>query len=164
MPNANIGVYLNDHLAGSVVALELMDHLKKSHAGAAIQDFLANLRAEVLADRAELETLMGRLQISPTPHRKAMAWMGEKLAEIKLRLDDPGCGPLHLLEALEAIAIGIEGKRALWRALAAARISGLSEPDCRRLERRAAEQRDRTEIARLEAAKVALRGGEHSQV
>jgi hypothetical protein len=69
---------------------------------------------------------MGRLRISPTPHRKAMAWMGEKLAEIKLRLDDPGCGPLHLLEALEAIAIGIEGKRALWRALAAARISGLS--------------------------------------
>ena len=104
MPNANIGVYLNDHLAGSVVALELMDHLKKSHAGTAIKDFLVNLRADVLADRAELEALMGRLKISPNARRKAMAWTTEKLAEIKLRLDDPAGGPLYLLEALEAIA------------------------------------------------------------
>src|SRR5437870_5898022 len=162
MPNANIVVYLNDHLAGSVVALELMDHLKKSHAGTAIKDFLVNLRADVLADRAELEALMGRLKISPNARRKAMAWTTEKLAEIKLRLDDPAGGPLYLLEALEAIAIGIDGKRALWRALAAAGTSGLPEPDCRRLERRAAEQRDRTETARLEAAKVALRDEEHS--
>jgi hypothetical protein len=164
MPIAHIGVYLNDHLAGSVVALELMDHLEKSHAGTGIKDFLVNLRAEILADREELEALMGRLEISPNPRRKAMAWFTEKIAEIKLSLDDPAGGPLHLLEALEAIAIGIDGKRALWRALAAARTSGLTEPDYRRLERRAEDQRDRIETARLEAAKVALRDEDQPHV
>ena len=161
MPNANIDVYLNNHLAGSVVALELMDHLEKSHAGTAIKDFLVNLRADILADREELELLMGRLKISPNPRRKAMAWVTEKLAEIKLSLDDPAGGPLHLLEALEAIAIGIDGKRALWRALAGARASGLTEPDYRRLGKRAEDQRNRIETARLEAAKIALRDDPH---
>ena len=39
---------------------------------------------------------------------------------VKLRLDDPSGGALHRLEALEAVSVGIEGKRLLWRALAAA--------------------------------------------
>ena len=64
----------------------------------------------------------------------------------------------------EAIAIGIDGKRALWRALATARPSDLPQSDYRRLEGRAADQRDRIETARLEAARVALRDEDHSNV
>ena len=38
---------------------------------------------------------------------------------MKLRMDDPAGGALQVLEALEALALGIEGKQALWRALRA---------------------------------------------
>ena len=78
--------------------------------------------------------------------------------EIKLRLDDPGSGALRVLEILEALSVGIEGKRLLWRALAAvaedAPALRLTDYGC--LEQRAQEQRQRVEMARLETAKTAL--------
>jgi hypothetical protein len=33
MAHEHLTTYLNDHLAGSVVALELLDHLQATHAG-----------------------------------------------------------------------------------------------------------------------------------
>lgn len=156
MPNGNLATYLNDHLAGSVVALELLEHLERIHAGTELARLIRHLRGDITADRADLEALMKRLTISDSPPRKAMAWVSEKFAEIKLGLDDSAGGPLHLLEALELIAIGIEGKRALWRSLARACVPGISPAELQRLERRAAEQRERIEIARLDAAAAAL--------
>ncbi len=35
MANESLATYLNDHLAGSVVALELLDHLEEDGAGTA---------------------------------------------------------------------------------------------------------------------------------
>ena len=156
MANSNLDFYLNDHLAGSVVALEMMEHLENAHAGSKVASFLADLRAEILADRADLERLMQRLSIAPSPVRKTMAWLSEKSAEFKLSLDDRSTGPLHLLEAVEAIAIGIHGKAGLWSALAAARVQGLPASDLERLERRATDQRNRIEQLRLDAAKLAF--------
>jgi hypothetical protein len=54
----------------------------------------------------------------------------------------------------EAVALGIEGKRALWRALAAAaEVSpAFQVADYERLTQRAEEQRQRVETVRLEAA------------
>ena len=62
----------------------------------------------------------GSAAVAESRTRKATAWLTEKVTELKLRLDDPAGGALRLLEALEAVSLGIEGKRALWRALAAA--------------------------------------------
>jgi hypothetical protein len=42
------------------------------------------------------------------------------MTELKLRFDDPNAGPLRLFESLEALSLGIEGKRSLWIALTAA--------------------------------------------
>src|SRR4051812_29099952 len=105
MSKSNLATYLNDHLAGSVVALEMMEHLEKAHAGSDVERLIASLGGEVQADRAELEQLMKRLSIAQSYTRKAMAWLSEKSAEVKLRLDDRAGGSLHLLEAVEAIAI-----------------------------------------------------------
>ena len=158
MANEHIATYLNDHLAGSVAALELLAHLEAAHKGTAVERFLAELRADVAADRQELEALMGRLHVAESRPRKAAAWLTEKLTELKLRLDDPAGRALHLLEGLEAVAIGIAGKRALWRSLAAAaeNAPALQGGDYGRLEQRADEQHRRVEAARLEAAKEAL--------
>ena len=156
MSKSNLATYLNDHLAGSVVALEMMEHLEKAFAGSNVERLIAGLRAEVLADRDELEQLMKRLSIAESFTRKAMAWLSEKSAEIKLSLDDRAAGSFHLLEAVEAIAIGIHGKAGLWSALAAAHIRGIPAADLDRLVRRAGEQRNRIEELRLDAAKTAF--------
>ena len=158
MANQNLATYLNDHLAGSVAALELLEYLEKTQTGKAMGRFVPELRADIAADRRELEALMARLHIAASPSRAAAARLAERMTEIKLRLDDPAGGALRLLEILEALSAGIEGKRLLWRALAAVAedAPALRLTDYGRLEQRAQEQRQRVEMARLETAKTAL--------
>ena len=158
MANESLGTYLNDHLAGSVVALELLDHLEEDDAGTAEASLLADVHADIEADRQELEAFMAQRGIAVSAPRKATGWLVEKLSELKLRLDDAGDGALRRLEALETLSLGIAGKAALWDALAAAgeaapELNGL---DYARLARRAATQRAVVEELRLRAAKAAL--------
>jgi hypothetical protein len=158
MANESLTTYLNDHLAGSVVALELLDHLEREGAGTAEASTLAGVHADIVADRQELEAFMAQRGIAVSEPRKATGWLVEKLSEIKLRLDDSGDGALRRLEALETVSLGIAGKQALWHALAAAaedapQLGGL---DYARLGRRAEAQRAVVESLRLHAAKEAL--------
>lgn len=153
-----LAIYLNDHLAGSAMALELLAHLESAHAGSPVADFAGALREEIRADRHELEALMGRLHIGISKPREAAAWLAEKMTELKLRLDDGAEGNLRLLEICDAVSLGIEGKHLLWLALeaAAARAPALGGADYGRLIQRAVEQRGNLEILRHEAAKAAL--------
>lgn len=158
MADEHLATYLNDHLAGSVVALELLDHLKSTHADTSLSDFFRQLCADITADRDELERLMDALHISQSRTRKASAWVAEKMTELKLRLDDSQSGPLFLFESLEALSLGIEGKRSLWVALIAAaeKSPALRIVDYERLKQRAEEQRARVENLRIDAATKAL--------
>jgi hypothetical protein len=63
--------------------------------------------------RAELAR---RCRIQVQPLVEAAAWLGEKVSRVKLRRR--AAGGLGTFEALEALALGILGKLALWRALA----------------------------------------------
>ena len=166
MANEYLAIYLNDHLAGSVVAIDLLDYLEAVYAGTDMARFFATLRDEIVADRRQLEGLMQRLQIVESRPRKASAWIAGKFTELKLRLDDKRRGPFRLLESLEAIGLGIHGKWALWRALSAAAsanpvLQGIL--DYQGLEQRAQEQREAVEILRLEAAKAAFREGHRGE-
>lgn len=158
MARKYLATYLNDHLAGSSSVLELLEHLASAYAGSETERFAAELRAEVYADREELEGLMGRLEVSQSVPRRASAWVAEKLARLKLQLDDPAAGALRLLESMDAISLGIEGKRELWAALAATAETdpGLRGLDYGRLQQRAKDQRSRVEVVRIEAATAAL--------
>jgi hypothetical protein len=158
MADEYLATYLNDHLAGSVAAVELLEHLEAAHAGSEIARFFAELRADIEADRQELKALMERPEISESRPRKASAWLAGKFAELKMRVDDGARGPLRLLESLEAVGLGVAGKLALWRALSAAADMAprLRKADYERLARRADEQRGRVEVRRLEAARAAL--------
>jgi hypothetical protein len=150
--------YLNDHLAGSVVAIELLDHLREISRGTERERLFAALRAEIDDDRAVLLGLLRQLGGKESRMRKAAAWLTEKLGEAKLRLDDPGSGELGLLEALESLGLGILGKLALWRALEAARehVPELRKTDFVRLQSRAQTQHDRVEAERLRVARTAF--------
>jgi hypothetical protein len=160
MASDHVAIYLNDHLAGAVAALDLLARLEAAQAGTAAASALAELRAEIATDRQALSALMNRMNIDESRSRKAMAWLAERAAHLKLRLDDSTDGALGRLEALDALALGIEGKRALWQALAAAAESSpaLRGVDYDRLTQRAEEQRRWVEEMRLEAARTALVG------
>jgi len=51
----HLSVYLNDHLAGSVALLNLLEHLPRTRAGKNLERFLVELRGAVVADRLTLE-------------------------------------------------------------------------------------------------------------
>jgi hypothetical protein len=153
---AHLATYLNDHMAGAVTAIELLKSLERSHRD--LQPALAALRTDIEDDQTELRALMQRLNITERQARKLGGWLAEKATRAKVRLDDRAAGPLRLLESLEIVSLGIEGKLALWRALtsaaensAALRIAGYE-----RLANRAIDQRQRAEALRVEAAKAAL--------
>jgi hypothetical protein len=153
-----LGTYLNDHLAGSVIALELLEQLQDETSDSPDAVTLANTQAEIEADRQTLENLIEQLEIDVSQPRQALAWVAEKLGQVKLRVDDPSHGALRRLEALETVALGIAGKRALWHALEAiaAGYPSLSTMDFSTLLRRADEQLDIVEGLRLKAARDAL--------
>jgi hypothetical protein len=159
MSEEHLAVYLNDHLAGAGGALELLSHIEETHPNTAAARLAVELRPEITADVHVLEELMQRAGIRQSRPRQAAAWITEKIAELKVRLDDRTDGSLRLLESLEALSLGIEGKHALWDALtvAAAAAPALQGADYARLKQRAEDQRRRVETERLDAVKGALR-------
>ncbi|MCD6072567.1 MAG: hypothetical protein K0S42_3083, partial [Microvirga sp.] len=106
MANDALATYLNDHLAGAVAALELLEHIETQQSGTPDAAILASVRADIEEDRALLEQLMGGMAIPESKPRQVTAWLTEKVGEVKLRLDDPGHGALQRLEALESISLG----------------------------------------------------------
>lgn len=150
--------YLNDHLAGSVAAIELVEHLAGISKGTERERFFVTLGGEIKDDQKVLKQLLHGLGGTESKARKTAAWLTEKVGQAKLKLDDPGTGELRLLEALDTLALGIQGKLALWRALAVAvdRVPQLRQLDLQQLELRARDQHDRVEARRLEAARSAF--------
>lgn len=158
MANKHLATYLNDHLAGATGALELLSHLEEAYAGTPLGAMLEQLHTDIEANRQQLEHLIERLQIDVSAPRKVSAWLGEKLVYLKLQLDDTTTGDMRLFEGLEALALGIQGQRALWNALAIASEAepGLQGVDYDRLIQSAEHQYRRVEEQRLEAARQAL--------
>jgi hypothetical protein len=156
MNNENLSTYLNDHLAGATAALQLLDTLATMDG---LERVAEELRAAIAADRKELESLMVGLSISISTARRVASWITAKMAELKVHVEDRGDGSLMRLELLEALALGVDGKRALWRVLdAVAKVEpALATLDYERLEQRAVDQRQQIEEQRVGAAMKGLR-------
>src|SRR5690348_17192174 len=106
MSTKHLAIYLNDHLAGSTSAIELLHHLTSTHGGTPLGQVLRELREEIEQDRAVLQQLMRALGIPESPVRTTAAWLSEKVARVKLRIEDPAAGSLTRLEQLEALSLG----------------------------------------------------------
>src|SRR2546422_1584393 len=119
VPNQPLLSYLKDHLAASVAALELIDHLKASANPFDGRRFLSVLRDEIAEDQQVLQTLVHDLGGAESRVREAGAWLTEKFGELKLRVEDRRWNGLGHFEALETLGLGIQGKLALWTALEA---------------------------------------------
>lgn len=152
-----LGTYLNDHLAGSVGAIALVERTIRENEGDPFAARLARVLEEIRRDQAVLQDLIERVGASQDSIKKAGAWLAEMVGRVKLGgTDEPR--ELSRMEVLEMLGMGILGKRALWRALRAVtdRHEALRALDLDQLERRAVEQHDEVEAMRLEAARTAL--------
>ena len=158
MKNENLGIYLNDHLAGSVGALELLERLIRTYEDHSIVGFCREIKSEVEADQQVLRNVMAALGVEESAFRKASAWVAEKLSRAKLAIERNDSGEIGLVEALEGLVLGIKGKEGLWSALAGiqATWAPLKQFDFSRLKQRAVEQAMRVETMRLSAATEAF--------
>ena len=148
--------YLNDHLAGSVAAIELLDNLIEHHSEDRFGKIFRDLRDEIEADQETLRNLIRKLGAEESAVRKAGAWLAEKFSRVKIGDADDSA---ELLQALEGLALGISGKQLLWRSLAAieANFPALQGSDFSELEKRAHDQFERVERLRMQMVREAFR-------
>jgi hypothetical protein len=149
------GIYLNDHLAGSVVGSRLVRRIVKHNEGNHYGSEAARLAEEIEQDKETLESLMDRLGVRKKKTRLAIATVGETLGRLKPNGRLIGYSPLSRVVELEGLTIGIAGKLELWQSLKATgeQVDGI---DADQLIQRAESQRDRAADLRLRAAREAF--------
>jgi hypothetical protein len=152
--NDALSTYLHDHLAGAAFAIELLESLRDPPPPDALSVFASELLVEIEADRSLLRQLAKPIEKHAAGTKEMVAWLAEKATRLKLRRN--GDGLLGTFETLEALALGILGKEALWNTLAIAAIGDarLQGPNYEALAGRAREQHARVEARRLETAQA----------
>ena len=79
-----LALYLTtDHLAGSVLAVDLLTQMETNYAGTETGKVLAELRGEIERDRQELKRFMHELHVGESRVRKTAAGMTAKFTEVK---------------------------------------------------------------------------------
>jgi hypothetical protein len=112
-----LGIYLNDHLAGSAGGLELAKRLAESHRNTAAADDLAWLVEQVAEDRETLILIMAQLDIPRVRYKEPVAWLAEKAGRLKPNGHLLSRSPLSSVVELEGMALGVTGKLSTWRSL-----------------------------------------------
>ena len=148
--------YLNDHLAGSVSALELLEHWAGVHDGKPIGNFFRDIKAEVRQDQEKLREIMRSLRIEESNVRQAGAWAAEKVGRLRFVIAGDDTGGLGLVLTFESLIMGITGKKLMWRAVAATNLPQPNEYDFEQLQRRAEQQIERLEAERTGAVAEAF--------
>lgn len=149
-----LGIYLNDHLAGSVVGSNLSRRLAARERRLAGAEALERLATEIAVDREELVDMMRILDVPIRHYKMWAASAAERAGRLKLNGRLITRSPLSRVLELEAMRLGVEGKAAGWRTL-----RSLAETDgrldIRRLDEliaRARMQADELERLRVQAA------------
>ena len=155
--------YLNDHLAGSVSALELLEHWIRVHDGEQLADFFRDIKAEVRQDQEKLREVMQSLRIKQSNVRQAGAWAAEKVGRVRLMIAGDEPRSIGLMLTLEGLIMGVTGKKLMWRALAAANLPQLNGYHFEDVQRRAEQQIERLEAERMRAVPEAFAGRNSSQ-
>jgi hypothetical protein len=152
-----LAIYLNDHLAGATAGRDLARRAASSNRTSEYGPFLSELAVEIDRDRESLLAIMRALDVRVDRLKVAAGWSAEKLARLKPNGRLTGYSPLSRLIELEALALGVHGKLALWRSLDEVTGPGRAgDQDLAGLQRRAAAQLEQIEGHRRRAAAEAL--------
>ena len=152
----NLDSYLNDHLAGSVSALELIAHWVEVHKGEPLGSFFVETEREIKADQDTLREVMRTLGVEESKIRQAGAWAAEKVGRARLIIAGDEPGSLGLVLTLEGLIMGVTGKKLMWRTLAAAKLPRLKSDNFEEPQRRAEQQIERLEAERIRAVSQAF--------
>jgi hypothetical protein len=156
-PSKYLATYLNDHLLGATAGGELVRRAARENEGSDLGAFLSELAAALDADRDSLLAIMEELGVKTDRVKVAAGWAVEKVGRLKPNAQLRGYSPLSPLVELEGLSIGIQGKLAMWRALAeVADEVGLDRARMQALAVRAESQRDDVERHRVQVARSAL--------
>ena len=156
--NELLGIYLNDHLAGSAAGVELAEKLAAGNEGTPFGTALAAVAQEIKEDKETLEGMIERLGIGKSPVKQAAGWVFEKVTRLRFNRQLTGSDELTRVLETETLSLGIEGKLLLWRALQGSAGLGaeLGPVDFDLLIARARQQREALEPHRLAAAAKAF--------
>jgi len=159
MAHRFLEIYLADHHAGSVAGVELAKRIARSNRGTPTGEALDRLVGEIEADRVTLENLLAAVGAQPSFVKDRLVWTLERVGRLKPNGQLRGYSPLSRLHELEALSLGVWGKRALWVTLGElrkpARPPGF---DFDALAERAAAQFRELEELRIAAAAQAFAG------
>jgi hypothetical protein len=158
MPNhKHLSIYLNDHLAGATVGLELAKRALGSNRGTPFEPFLERLAEEIDEDRATLREIMRALDVGEDTLKRIGGFLAERIGRLKLNGSLFSYSPQSRLVEFEGLTLGVTGKLGLWRALQLVDDERLARFDLPALAARAEAQQEGLEERRLEAARIAFR-------
>ncbi|MEA2346691.1 MAG: hypothetical protein QOG62_478 [Thermoleophilaceae bacterium] len=151
-------IYLQDHLAGAAVGVDLAHRLAEHNEDAIIAETLEGLAREIEEDRDSLLAIMDALGFERSPLKEAGGWLMEKAGRLKLNGELFKYSPLSRLVEFEGLTLGVTGKLSLWWALLplAETIPELDVAELERLAERATTQRSLLEELRRAAAELAF--------
>jgi hypothetical protein len=156
-PSKYLATYLNDHLMGATLGVELARRAAGENKGSELGDFLSGLAPEIEDDRDTLLALMSELGVKPDRLKVAAGWTSEKVGRLKPNAQLRGYSPLSPLVELEGLLIGIQGKLAMWIVLGdVAQELGLDRARLDALAARAERQQADVERHRREVGRRAL--------
>lgn len=111
---ANLAAYLREHLTGSDAAIQVVDRLRLVHAGTQEGRLFASLFDEFREERDVVRSLLEEIGGSPLSIKRLAGQAGGAMGQFAAGGER---GDLSLFRTLEGLAIGVQGKRCLWRAL-----------------------------------------------
>jgi hypothetical protein len=154
-PEKLLAIYLNDHLAGATVGVELVRRVRGTAAGDE-EGAIARLCAEIEADKATLEQVMEELGVERERLKPAAGWLAEELGRLKPNGQLRGSSPLSRVVEMEGLYLGVTGKMQLWKTLERTVGGRLPGVDFAQLAERAAAQREAIDALHREASREAL--------
>lgn len=152
-----LAIYLNDHLAGATLGVELARRLRSSNQGdGEFGQPLAQLCGEIEEDHGTLVRLMEHLEVGRDPVKPVLAKVAERLGRLKLNGRLRGYSPLSRVLELEFLSGMVGGKLQLWNALEQSFGESLDGFDFHALAARADSQGQRLEDLHLAATQRTL--------
>jgi hypothetical protein len=151
-----LSIYLKDHLAGASAGADRCRAARDANRGSEVGAFLDELLGEIIDDRRTLLDVMTTIGIAPSPVKTKLARLVERVGRLKLNGRLTAYSPLSRVEDIEALSLGVEGKRLLWIVLGEVRDTRLAGFDFPALAERAEQQRDGIELHRRAAGRTAF--------
>ena len=111
---AALVTYLREHLSASDAAIDVVERLRLTHAGSQEGRLFASLFDEFREERDVVRLLLEQIGVSP---RFLKRLAGQANGSAPMPANGGDRGDRSLFRTLESLAIGVQAKRCMWRAL-----------------------------------------------